>query len=443
MKLINTGKGQLQPRGPRHRRRDPATDGQHPGLPRAPQGAEGPIAVADAAGGRLGSSSPLTPSAARSTRSPSRPRSRPDGQGSVPPTRSSGGPWPMVAKAPLPPSPRRSDRRPSDGRSPRRIRSGARSRPDWLLVDEGRGAFVELAEASGLARLTSDERGPESARAASTRGTGTSCVRPSTRGWSGSRSASAGPPRPMVAAACCGPWAFASSTATGADLPEGGAALAHLSRLDSSGPRPPTLVRPDRHRLRRDESALRTTRRCRNLRAAEGRRSSDGGRSRCCPRRPRPSDRNGDGAARRGPAGRGRGGWDDRRPARIDDRHRSPRCRGRRGARRRGRGARVGGPRHHRGGARRRADPPRQDGVGVATLARSRNTLVVLLCGGLGPGAEALDGAPSLAVVQPILDRPMTLDEAMADTGRLLQGSGHALRGRSAWASRWRLHGRR
>src|SRR5687768_15164777 len=43
---------------------------------------------------------------------------------------------------------------------------------DWLLLDEGHGAFVEMAAASGLARLAAGERTPESARAASTRGTG-------------------------------------------------------------------------------------------------------------------------------------------------------------------------------------------------------------------------------------------------------------------------------
>ena len=58
--------------------------------------------------------------------------------------------------------------------------------------------------------------------------------------------------------------------------------------------------------------------------------------------------------------------------------------------------------------------------IGVATLARSRGTPVVLLCGALGAGAEALDAATSLAVVQPILDRPMDLEAAMADTKRLL-----------------------
>src|SRR5688500_6842877 len=43
---------------------------------------------------------------------------------------------------------------------------------DWLLLDDGRGAFIEMAAASGLARLAVDERNPESARLASTRGTG-------------------------------------------------------------------------------------------------------------------------------------------------------------------------------------------------------------------------------------------------------------------------------
>ena len=59
--------------------------------------------------------------------------------------------------------------------------------------------------------------------------------------------------------------------------------------------------------------------------------------------------------------------------------------------------------------------------MGVATLARPRSTPVVLLCGGLGPNAEVLDAATTLAVVQPVIDRPMDLAEAMADTERLLR----------------------
>ena len=61
--------------------------------------------------------------------------------------------------------------------------------------------------------------------------------------------------------------------------------------------------------------------------------------------------------------------------------------------------------------------------IGVATLAGPRGTPVALLCGALGPGAEALDGVGALAVVQPIVDRPLTLPEAMADTDRLLRAA--------------------
>lgn len=58
--------------------------------------------------------------------------------------------------------------------------------------------------------------------------------------------------------------------------------------------------------------------------------------------------------------------------------------------------------------------------IGVATLARPRGTPVVLLCGALGPGADALEVATHIAVVQPIPDGPMDLATAMAQTDRLL-----------------------
>ncbi|MGH9274829.1 MAG: glycerate kinase, partial [Acidimicrobiales bacterium] len=58
--------------------------------------------------------------------------------------------------------------------------------------------------------------------------------------------------------------------------------------------------------------------------------------------------------------------------------------------------------------------------MGIATLARSRDTRVVLLCGALGEGAEALEAATAITVVQPILDRPIDLASAMAETKRLL-----------------------
>ena len=57
---------------------------------------------------------------------------------------------------------------------------------------------------------------------------------------------------------------------------------------------------------------------------------------------------------------------------------------------------------------------------GVATLAKPRSTPVVLLCGALGSGAEAVEASGAFSVVQPIGDRPTTLEAAMEDTARLL-----------------------
>jgi hypothetical protein len=51
----------------------------------------------------------------------------------------------------------------------------------------------------------------------------------------------------------------------------------------------------------------------------------------------------------------------------------------------------------------------------------------VLLCGALGPGAEALDAAMAFSVVQPILDAPASLAEAMGDTERLLANAADRL----------------
>jgi len=65
--------------------------------------------------------------------------------------------------------------------------------------------------------------------------------------------------------------------------------------------------------------------------------------------------------------------------------------------------------------------------MGVARLARSRNAPVILLCGALGPGAAALDASGTFAVVQPIGDRPMSLEESMADTERLLANAAERL----------------
>ena len=67
--------------------------------------------------------------------------------------------------------------------------------------------------------------------------------------------------------------------------------------------------------------------------------------------------------------------------------------------------------------------------MGVAEMAGGRGTPVVLLCGTLGPGSEALEVSGLFRLVQPVADRPMTLAEAMADTERLLANAAERLAG--------------
>src|SRR6187551_1658317 len=104
---------------------------------------------------------------------------------------------------------------------------------DWLLVDDGRGAFIELAAASGLARLAPNERGPESARAASTRGTGElvraaldAGVASITIGLGGSATTDGG-------SGLLRALGVRFLDDHGQELAEGGAALARLSRVDA------------------------------------------------------------------------------------------------------------------------------------------------------------------------------------------------------------------
>ncbi len=65
--------------------------------------------------------------------------------------------------------------------------------------------------------------------------------------------------------------------------------------------------------------------------------------------------------------------------------------------------------------------------MGVAQLAHEAGVPVVLVCGGLGPGAEVLDATGLFDLVQPIPDRPMSLADAMAGTERLLVNAGERL----------------
>jgi glycerate kinase len=291
---------------------------------------------------------------------------------------------------------------------------------DWLLINDGRDAFIELAAASGLARLSTDERTPQNAGLASTRGTGDlvraaldAGVERITIGLGGSATTDGGSGLLRALGA--------TFIGDGGDLPEGGAALARLERIDTSALDP---------RLADVKLVI----------------ASDVTNPLCGPR---------GAAATYGP----QKGADPSTVAALDAALATygkaiEKATGRLVADLPGAGAAGGTTAGLIGLAHAtvrpgvevvaelvglaealetadlvitgegRADEQTLQGktaTGVATLARPRATPVALLCGALGDRAEALDAVMSLAVVQPIVDRPMSLDEAMADTERLLQ----------------------
>jgi glycerate kinase len=290
---------------------------------------------------------------------------------------------------------------------------------DWLLID-GRDAFVEMAAASGLSHLRPDERTPEAARRASTRGTGDllrsaldAGVEWITLGLGGSATTDGG--SGLLTAL-----GVRLLDAADRELPPGGAALSTLARIDRSG------LDPRLADIRLTIASDVTNPLCGSMGAA----------------------------ATYGP----QKGCDQAAVEELDGALAAwgkaiERATGRVVADLPGAGAAGGTTAALLGFTNARVRPGvevvaelvglaealeaadlvitgegRADeqtlsgkaAMGVARLARSRNAPVVLLCGGLGPGAAALDASGTFAVVQPVGDRPMSLDEAMADTERLL-----------------------
>jgi glycerate 2-kinase len=290
----------------------------------------------------------------------------------------------------------------------------------WLLLDDGHGAFVEMAAASGLHHLSPEERTPDNARAATTRGTGDllraaldAGVARITLGLGGSATTDGG--TGMLSAL-----GARFLDRSGAELPPGGGPLARLDRIDTSGLDP-------------------------RLAAVQLVVASDVTNPLCGTR---------GAAATYGP----QKGADPETVQELDAalavygtaiEHAA----GRLVSDLPGAGAAGGttaallgftaavvrpgvevvaelvGLAESLEGARLvitgegRADEQTLSGkaaMGVATLARTRNAPVILLCGALGQGAAALDASGAFAVVQPILDHPCDLAEAMADTERLL-----------------------
>jgi glycerate 2-kinase len=294
---------------------------------------------------------------------------------------------------------------------------------DWLLLDEGRGAFVEMAAASGLARLKPEERTPDNARIASTRGTGDlvraaldAGVERITIGLGGSATTDGG--TGLLRAL-----GVRFLGRGGDDLPDGGAALAGLDRIEASGLDP----RLNTVRLTVASDVTNTLVGSRGAAATYGpQKGADqaavaeldaalarfGERIEAATGR-LPADLPGAGAA--GGTTAGLLGFTTAivRP-----------------------GAEMVAELIGLAAALEQADlvitgEGRADeqtlhgkaAMGVATLARSRNTPVVLLCGALGPGAETLADATAITIVQPIADRPSDLATAMADTERLLEAA--------------------
>jgi glycerate kinase len=297
---------------------------------------------------------------------------------------------------------------------------------DWLELGDGE-AFIEMAEASGLARLAPSERTPDAARRASTRGTGEllraaldAGAKRITLGLGGSATTDGG--SGLLTAL-----GLRLLDGQGHALPPGGAALAGISRVEVDGLDP---------RLENVTLAI----------------ASDVTNLLC--------GANG-AAATYGP----QKGADDAAVQELDAALAAwgdaiERATGRLVADIPGAGAAGGTTAGLLGftGAKvrpgvevvaeliglgdaleaadlvitgeGRADEQTLSGkaaMGVARLARSRNAPVILLCGALGPGAAALDASGTFAVVQPIGDRPMSLEESMADTERLLANAAERL----------------
>jgi glycerate kinase len=291
---------------------------------------------------------------------------------------------------------------------------------EWLLLDDGRGAFIEMAAASGLALLSPEERTPETCRSASTRGTGDllraaldAGVERITLGLGGSATTDGG--SGMLAAL-----GARLLDGEGRDLPPGGGALARLARIDPSGLDP---------RLK-DVQLVVASDVTNPLCGAHGAAATYGPQKGADPATVEELDAAlavfGDaieaavgrlvadipGAGAAGGTTAGLLGFTSAmvRPG-VDV------------------VAELVGLAEALEHAdlvitgEGRADEQTLSGkaaMGVARLARTRTAPVVLLCGAVGHGAAALDASGVFAVVQPIGDRPMTLEESMADTERLL-----------------------
>ncbi len=297
---------------------------------------------------------------------------------------------------------------------------------EWLLLDEGRSAFVEMASASGLARLGVEERTPANARRASTRGTGELLRDAMDAGAQGIIIGLGGSATTDGGAGLLAALGLRLLDGDGRELPDGGGSLKRLGRVETSGLDPRlgelrlTIACDVTNPLIGERGAAATYAPQKGADAAtvndldwalvrwgEAIESATGRRV---------SDVPGAGAA--GGTTAGLLGFTSAaiRPGveviaelvglseRIAEADLVITGEG-------------------------RADEQTLSGkaaLGVARLA-PKGTPVVLLCGALGPGVGTLEASGAFALVQPIPDHPMDLAEAMADSQRLLENAAERL----------------
>ena len=298
---------------------------------------------------------------------------------------------------------------------------------DYLLLDDGRVAFVEMAAASGLAQLTVEERTPASARLASTRGTGEllrsaldAGVSRVILGLGGSATNDGG--SGMLAAL-----GARFLDLAGGELKPGGAALAELIVID------PSALDP---RLARVEFVVASDV-TNPLTGPAGAVATYGPQKGADPAAVADLDAALGiyGAAIEAATGRqvaelpGAGAAGGTGAALLGFTNATLRPGVEVVAEMAGLDAALGEADLVITGEGR-ADEQTLAGkaaMGVALLAGKRGIPAVLLCGTLGPGSEALEQSSLFELIQPVADRPMTLAEAMADTDRLLTNAAERL----------------
>ena len=298
---------------------------------------------------------------------------------------------------------------------------------DYLLLDDGRVAFVEMAAASGLAQLTVEERTPASARLASTRGTGEllrsaldAGVSRVILGLGGSATNDGG--SGMLAAL-----GARFLDLAGGELKPGGAALAELIVIDPSG------LDPGLARVEFVVASDVTN----PLTGPAGAAATYGPQKGADPAAVADLDAALGiyGAAIEAATGRqvaelpGAGAAGGTGAALLGFTNATLRPGVEVVAEMAGLDAALGDADLVITGEGR-ADEQTLAGkaaMGVATMAGKRGTPVVLLCGSLGPGSEALEVSGLFELTQPVADRPTTLEEAMADTDRLLTNAAERL----------------